>query len=384
MNNQTEERPHHPVSPSTLQSLEACPAFKSRSTQNLRSIIGTLSHKVTETKVDDNRLDDGDAELVASAMDFWNGRVELAKQRGSVTELSELYLPIDDCVFEDAVSTTAGYTDAGLIDHTEEYAELIDFKFGLWKVESADNNLQGMAYSLGLFKRYPKLETVRFWFHQPGIDHLTDAVFTRDNIAPIYLRIQTVVARARLARAQIAADDWSSAKPAIPLCNFCDNIGRCKPVLEIALKVSKKFSPLDIPEHITPTMILDPKQAGLAMRLATVTKIWSEAFRAQTTDRVLRRAADMPEGYKIESKQERSVVDSVKFKLCALQFMSESEYNELLDAPGFGKVEDVIKFKAPRGSKKASIDRFKDELEQSGAVEKSLPYSYLKVDTKAQ
>src|SRR5688572_24995158 len=68
----SEERVHHPYSPSTLQSIEACPCYKSRPSQHVRTIIGTLAHKATETRRDDDRLDDDDASAVAQCLDFYD------------------------------------------------------------------------------------------------------------------------------------------------------------------------------------------------------------------------------------------------------------------------------------------------------------------------
>jgi hypothetical protein len=62
--------------------------------------------------------------------------------------------------------------------------------------------------------------------------------------------------------------------------------------------------------------------------------------------------------------------------------MTPEEYEATL-TPAFGSVEDVIKEKAPRGSKKAAIESFKASLEESGAVKKGQPYSFLRaVNTK--
>src|SRR6266705_1203291 len=71
----TESRTHHPYSPSTLQSLEACPCYQSRENKHARTIIGTISHNVAETGVDDARLDDDDAAAVAECLDFYEQRL---------------------------------------------------------------------------------------------------------------------------------------------------------------------------------------------------------------------------------------------------------------------------------------------------------------------
>lgn len=396
MDNQ-QERKHHDYGPSTLQSLEACPCYQSRQTQHVRAIAGTLAHKVVESGQDDDRLLDEDAEAAAECADFTESRRQWISEQhnGEPTELKEAYLPIDDCVFDDpteldgkqgtrrVVATTAGYVDQVFISKDETYAEIIDYKFGLWPVEKADNNLQGIAYALGLFKKYRNLHSIQFWFLQPHIDFTSVAFFTRAQVEQLYLRVQVVVARAREARKKMLLGDFSMATPAIPACNFCANLGRCSKVTEIACKVGSKFYPLEIPETITPTAVQDPHQTSLGMKLAGVMKVWSDAFRRQTADRVLRGKADMPIGFKMEQRQgDREVVNMEAYKQAARRYLTDEEI-ELCSSVSLTAVEEKISEKSPRGQKEATVKQFKKELEDAGVTKRGEPYCFLKVDNSA-
>lgn len=402
----TETRAHHPYSPSSLQSTEACPCFKSRESKHIRTIIGTISHKVTETREDDNRLDDDDAAAAAECLDFYDTRVrgaveyrestvinlwkesneergEMEKQVPQVIELQETYLPVDDIKFEDADATTAGFVDRVLIAHTREYAELFDWKFGMWPVEKAENNLQGIAYTLGLLRKYPTLKEVRFFFKQPNTGQISDAVFTRAMVAPLYLRIQVVVALARKARALTAKGDYSMANPMVPNCNFCANIADCTKVLDIALKVGKKFYPLEIPNDITPTAVHNGRDGELGMRLSGVLAVWAKAYRTRTTDRVIRGDAACPDGHVIQQRADREIVDPKLVRKIALKYMSKDEYEALLpQEPPFGPMEELISEKAVRGNKKATVEEFQKQLLDSGAVKKGDPYTFLRAVAK--
>src|SRR6266581_7853883 len=196
------ERPHHPYSPSSLQSLEACPHYKSRDSKHIRTIAGTLAHKATETREDNDELSDDDALHVAACLDFYDKRKAILEDEANeafsaehldcfnndvpapnehdfkISEGTETYLKVDDLIFPDCVSTTAGYVDRWLVSWDGKYAELIDWKFGQWPVEEASNNLQGMAYAMGLFRKFPSLEVVHVFFKQPLIDFLTEHEFT--------------------------------------------------------------------------------------------------------------------------------------------------------------------------------------------------------------
>jgi len=395
-----EARKHHPYSPSTLASLECCPCFQSRQNevQHERTIAGTRAHKAVETGQDDDLLSDDDAVSVAECLDLIARRkLELetknlpedliGKAVNMVDELKEAYLPIDDLIFREAYqgetgllwdtikSTTAGYVDHVLICSALNHAELLDWKFGRWSVECAEKNLQGIAYALGLFYKYPELQTITVWFKLPTIGAITSATFTREQIPALYLRVTTVVARAREARQQ---NDFSSANPTHPTCAFCSNLGRCPAVAKFALKVGSKFHKLAVPEDTTPGALRDPAQSKLALELASVMAVWAKAVRGQVTDQILRGVSPTPEGYKISTFSKREVIDEAKFKSVALLFVKAEDYAALQDAPGFGKLEDLISERAPRGQKKNAVETFAQQLLDAGAVVEGPAYPFLK------
>src|ERR1044071_9557668 len=113
-----EERQHHPYGGSQLQSLEVCPHFKSRESKHARTIAGTLAHKVFETREDNLDLGDDDAAAAAECLDFVEKRrqVLLAEYPGcQLQEIQEIYLPIDDLIFDDCTATSAGWVDKGFV-----------------------------------------------------------------------------------------------------------------------------------------------------------------------------------------------------------------------------------------------------------------------------
>lgn len=382
----SEDRQHHAFSPSTLQNLEACPCYEGTQTEHVRAIAGTRAHKVIETLVDDNLLSDDDAENAAECMDFYNQRKQLMEEDANsapvgaifpIIELSETYLPVDDEVFPDGVkATTAGYFDRAIIDHTGTYCEAFDWKFGKWKVTECADNLQAIAYVLGLFKKFSKLEKIRFFFKQPALDLVSEHVFLREQIPSLHLRVKVVVARAREAR---RTKTFDSANPTIPGCLFCRHIGVCPAVTKFACKVGKKFAPLQVPASVTPSMIQDEKNTGIGMQLAQVLAVWSGAFRSVAADRVLR-GAPLPAGYHLVSREgARTVIDTIAFKTIALEILSEEEFSAARKIV-LGAVEQAISDKMPRGEKKAAVVKFKADVEQVNAVEKGAGACYLQAD----
>lgn len=395
-----EERPHHPFSPSWLQNGEYCPHYQSdqKKTPHVRTLIGTMAHKMTETRSDNDDISDDDALLVAKCLDFYDKKKAVLEKEGTeafqaafdlafstregetpspenfrITEGTETYLPIDDLSFPDCESTTAGYVDRYILSWDKKRGFLIDWKFGRWAVSEAKDNLQGMAYALGLFKKFPTLDSIEVTFYQPLINFLTAHTFTRADVPSMYLRIKNVVARARLAREKA---DFSMANPGTPICAFCKHVGACPKVTEFACSVGKKFHPLGIPENINPTLVQDPSNVKLGLELAATLKVWAEAFRRQATERVIRGEAPIPEGQEIRTMQKRELVDLMAYKKLALNHLTPEEWESCLDTT-FGAVEKIISKKAPRGEKEHTVETFQTQAAAAGATKFGQQFSFL-------
>lgn len=360
------ERKHHDFSPSTLAMREACPCYTPRGGTSEAAERGTLQHAAAETESDYADLTDDEAEAVAVCLEFVESR---RTQMPGCTELKEPYLPID------AGATTAGYADIVLVSADETHAEIADHKFGAWAVDAAETNPQGICYVLGIFFNYPKTQTVTMHFIQPKLNRVSSHTFSRADEPALRLRVNTIVARAKLGTAD---ETFSQAAPNTPGCLFCGNLGRCPKAAEIALKVGHKFHPLAVPEDITPSVALDPANTTLAMRLTGVVSAWAEAFRRQTCDRVICQGAPIPEGFELkQGTGRRSVVDAAKFRAVALLSISPEDL-EKIASYGLTDAEALINSKAMRGQKKVAVEEFRKALLEEGAVKAGEAFTYLK------
>lgn len=396
-------RLHHPFSPSKLQSMEACSCYESKSGGSAAALKGALQHGVVESGADNPALADEDVAAAATCIDFFARQKQLmveaacrnspaSQPSGEVQEFDEIYLAIDEArylapVFNEVSggfdwqtvhATTAGYIDKGLLSHCGTYAELFDWKFGRWPVEEAKNNMQGVCYVLGFFRKFPRCLRIRFYFLQPALNRIDFHYFHRDDIPALELRVKVVVARKIEANVR---GDFSLASPKIPVCNFCARIGRCNKVAEFACLVGRRFHPVEIPVEITPTMIQSPEQTVLGLRLASVLVIWAEAFKRQVNDRILRGEAQVPAGYSLQSKSDRAVVDAKLFLEVTRQHVTQEELEAAADY-GFGKLEKAISDNSPRGQKAGAIQRYRTALLESGAVVNGPKYTFLCAEPK--
>jgi hypothetical protein len=164
----------------------------------------------------------------------------------------------------------------------------------------------------------------------------------------------------------------------VPVCNFCSRLGTCSEVRKIVCEVGKKFHPLAIPEDITPTKVIDSENTSLALILASVVSVWSKAFKTQVTDRILRREAEVPPGYMMATRKERTVADAAKMRSITLAYMTDEELAQISEFSRT-KAAEIIGEKAPRGQKGAMVDEYKKRLISEGALQEGIPYSFLKV-----
>ncbi len=395
----SETRAHHPYSPSTLQSREACPKYVPSQNETEASIAGTMQHDAVEAGQDDHRLSDLQAVAVAECLKYAEERLR-AFPGGS--HCREIYLPIDDEVIEVVpakqvinidpdtglesvgfiggvyvISTTAGYVDFAIVSQDETEAELLDWKFGKWAVTEAENNLQGIAYMLGLKKMFPKLEHCTVRFIQPHIDFSSSHTFDISNPDPYILRVRTVVHRAVAAARNPA--DYSSARPNVGSCLFCALVGQCPKVADYALQIGKKFMPLALPQDLSTLALSDPAQVAVGLKLAQVVNAWAESYRKQATMKAIEDDF-VPDGYSLVPSQKTVIKNAKQVGDAAKKFLppEDAEKVEALYDISLTPLDKLISLRAPRGVKEATVKEFREQLLANGATEMGVPYAFLR------
>jgi hypothetical protein len=385
------ERVHHPFSPSTLQARESCPHYVPAHGDSAASLAGTRQHDAVENEQDSEMLADHEALAVAECLGYADN---IAKNYPGATILKEEYFPVDGehirvgdpCPGTEGlvrgqifVGTTGGYPDYVILSADQKTAEILDWKFGKQPVEDAENNLQGIAYMLGVKFRFPKVErcTVHFVMpHQDAVDRHTFEL-TPELRDKLYLRVRAVVYRAKFAS---KLSDFSLARPSTSACMFCSLVGKCTKVTEFVLNIGKKFSPIQIPETISPNMVSDPADTALGLKVAQVVTAWAKGYRAMVTERATTDPDFMPDGYKLIPMQRRDVVNALAIVELAKKLLpadKQAEVDKLLDVP-ITKVEELIQLVTPRGKKTKAVEAFGEELAKSGAVKLGKPFTILR------
>jgi len=380
-------RLHHPFSPSKLQYLEACTRFdNAQSADTTKSEAGTRQHDAAEDPVDidDPRLEDHEALAVAACKKYRDEIIALVTRGtggpdGTPIILKEEYVHVDNELASDAAGnlfkgTTGGYLDLAIISADKKFAHILDWKFGLWSVEPAENNLQGIAYLLGIYRLFPTLEKVTVHFVMPHRNEIDTHTFHREEFLGLLLRVKVIVARASDAR---LAKDWNEATMTTGTCLFCANIGRCPKVAEFAVRLGKKYNPLAIPAEVNPSLMFDAAGATQAMEVAQVMEGWAKGTRQRITAKAIEEDVWMPQKYVLRARQDTVVVDQDKFVEAAKAFgVSDS----VIAGAKKYKVEPIykaIRDQAPRGEKEKAEEVFREENLKAGITDKEQPIYFL-------
>lgn len=378
-------RLHHPFSPSKLQYLEVSPHWTGEAnSESEASLAGTAQHDAAEdhTDIDDPRLEDHQAEAVAMCKGY---RDQIIAKYPGGSVLKEVYLPVDGAtVLDDAGNsfpgTTGGYVDLAVISADRKIAEIADWKFGLWSVEPAENNLQGIAYLLGLFYKFPSLEEITVHFVMPHREEIDFHTFKREQFPALLLRVRTVVARARAARSNPAPDGTVQAgkcSVTVSSCLWCGNLGKCVPAATFSLKVGHKYSPALVPANVQPSLMSDPAKAKQTMEISQLMAAWAKAVRAQITLKAIEEDVWLPEGYVLRSRADNEVVDPVKIMDAARKLGVSDKDIEAARSIKMTPLNKSVSDLSPRGEKKAAVEKFREDLLASGALVKEAPIYFL-------
>lgn len=375
----TQTRSHHPSSPSSLGSSEACAGFLNEQRESKASLDGTLCHKATETR--DLTLLEGDEEkeyAVGQAIEYEDAVIATFEESGEPFEIvREKYLAVGDDIVRDDhgkewVGVTGGFPDTLIVGKT--HGALVDFKFGAVAVEDTKDNLQGISYALGAFQAYPQLQTIEVHFYAPFQSWDFEAqrrkyvhTFRRSDSQALELRVRTVVARKHFAKESIAKGDWSLVSPKTSLCVFCALKGRCPKNLGLVLQAVSKHEDITVPPAFGTLEISTKEQVALAYKAANALEPVAKAIKRHCVDMALKHDL-LPDGWKIVRRQDREITDVDSLVEAAKRHGLKKKDLESLFTLPISKIEEAIKVKAGKGLGAAAVRGFAATLEELGAV----------------
>lgn len=322
-------RPHAEFSPSGLKFLEICPGFRNRQGTHAKADRGERLHGHVERCDVSTIVDAEEKRQVEFCLDY--KRTVITSVTGSVDIMQEVELPIGEGYFlrgnpdgnpvgfRKPDGTLAGYATFGypdlLVVH-DSGVDILDWKFGEWEVADAEDNLQGMAYAVGVFETYLACEPVTVHFVQPSLNKITRVVFSRADYPLLLDRVVGIVRRA-------IADDPLKRVFNKETCRFCARLSVChapRTAVENLVTLYRRSVQMDITRWPTvhSSQVTDPAVAEEMMEVAGIVSEWASSVKKHITDAVLNGKLKLA-NYSVTERKGRVEVTNTKAAVGVLQ-----------------------------------------------------------------
>jgi hypothetical protein len=246
----------------------------------------------------------------------------------------------------------------------------LDHKTGIGEIDPVEENWQAFNYAIGVFQRWPEVETIHSVFLIPQRGEELHGTFTRSQLEELEDKVATVILEGKITRLR-----WEKGQPPLEElnpnngCTYCMFADRCPALGHIALEIATKYEPEWLPEGpIRSSEVEDPEMLGKLYTIASIVEKWAEGIKRKGVLSAL--DGLVPTGFKIRSMGcTRKVTNPADFLDVAEKLgLAREQILALADFP-VAKVRDLYSSTAKRGQKTAYAEQFEEAMVASGAVE---------------
>jgi len=356
---QHSERAHAKRSPSSLGNYAVCPHYAPDNDRPLHPVTveGTAIHEAIE-KRDVSGLSADAKQIALVGITYWD---MLLAARKNWRQYVEIRIDIPHMGF--------GHADLVLISPDETQGVLVDWKTGYNSQAAVENNIQQRAYASGLFRRFPKLQTLEIHVVYVRLMEADVSSLAREDGNQVELELIAIDRKAEEAE----QGTISAHNPDPAVCTYCVKAGGCPALSKIALPVAQAYAKarpeaLTVPEAYDPALITDPSTMSKAMVVADIMERWAGSVRKHALDLRLVSGAEIPGYALVTRKGSTSVIDpQLVYSLAEQAGLGHAAIMGAVDM-SVPKLLDAIRDTAPKGRKKHVAQEFEDTLRDSGAV----------------
>lgn len=352
-------RAHARYSPSSLTYREICPNWENDDDPNKDNSAadrGTSIHECIETE-DLTRLQGEDYLVAEMCLSYTAG---LTKPGTLV--MKEIRLKVLD-----------QYGTVDWVGINGTHADVVDYKTGRRSVPDAEINAQLWAYMLGVWDKFPKVETIEGHMLLPRRDEVSRHVFSRGaDYARVKLRIETIIERAK-------AKEVFNATP--KGCEFCGRKGTCPALASVALHVAATEKLTENSEGTAESLGLDPQKPETIAKLLTVSGImekWAVKVREEALRLSVYEGVEIPGYEQAQRKAARTITSALgawevlKDKMSAEDFIAAASRMSITD------LEKNFAAQAARGQKGQSKQVLENHLRDAGVLKEEGSITYLR------
>jgi superfamily II DNA or RNA helicase len=370
----TPEPAHAQFNPSSLSLFEKCPGFLNRTGTNEAAERGTRIHNALE-KDEFHTLVENERHLAQICKDYVESLIEERKPALPDYDYREIRMKMD--LGNDI--TTFGTCDRLLI--YGGHGIMIDYKSGYRLVADAEVNAQAWAYVIGAFQKFPLLQTIEFLFLIPNRDEVTFHTFSRDDMAAMILRLNTIIRRAMEA-------DPKLFNPGPELCEYCARQGSCPALAQKALSAAAQLADgLPLPT----SMLVSgdrPDDVPKILRLAPIFADWAETAKKEALRLNLEEGLEFEGFERRERKNPRGITSVVgAWDVAKEHGISLTDFLLACRTVSVPDLEDLAAASVKRGSKgkpgkQAARQKFENELRSRDLLRDESKYFYLQEKKK--
>lgn len=352
------ERAHSKISPSRLKSLELCPGFLDDPNREVHAITlqGTKCHEALDSGVF-NGLTEEETQWVKMCYEY---TAELGL--GCSGGFNEVRLEILDGIW--------GFADKVMLAGTA--AHLVDYKFGANSQEDVATNPAAQAYVLGMFQKWPDLDTIHVHYLYPRREEISKHTYTRKDVPMIRLRIQTIVDRVRLANAAMSLPEQSEQLTPIPdNCQWCARKATCSALHRMVLPLATRYAGRHDISLVEPdfSMVKSPEQWAALLPYAPVLEQMSDSIKRHALEFREQTGQEIP-GYELRSRQgKKKIINAdVAYKVASEFGVTHDQFMRCVDVSA-KQLTDVVKENASRGDKAKVAGAMESSLRDAGVLE---------------
>jgi hypothetical protein len=280
------------------------------------------------------------------------------------TDYNEVQLEIE---LNDGLQTWGTCDRLTIYNNTK--ALLADYKTGISQIDPPEKNQQAIAYTLGVFQKYPDVEEVTFVFYIPQYNDTPHHTFKRSDVDWMRAKLTDIVRNATRVRPM-----WNGGTPPIeelrptPNCRFCRYEDSCPALGGLVLGVAKKLNP-DLPD-VDYDSTEDPEAIEFLYNIAKIVGNWAERHRKRSVE-LAKEGMVLPTLRLRSMGATSSVQDNAEFIRRAVEYgADEAEIMQAANLP-VGKIADLVAATAGKGEKSRKKEIFLEECLELAIVEKS-------------
>jgi len=361
------DRGHAEFSPSSLKYVAGCAGYHGKDGSSPAAEMGTRIHEALEIRDPSALHNEEELDLYTRCCEMEDEY--LAEAFPSDEERTEFYEVQVDVELDG--TSTFGTCDRLSISSDGKFGILADYKTGISTIDQPHHNMQAIAYTIGVFQKFPDLDTIVFAFYVPQRGSLpSTGSFIRSELPDLITVLSNVIKEGERVRPMWGGGQCPPVGECTPTqnCRFCRHEDRCPAlgglVLDVAANIKRQeFTNINLEE------VDDPASVEELWNISKIVEAWAKRLRARAME-MAHEGAEFPSLRLSSMGAPSKVMDNHKFIDIASDMGVDRD--ELLDSATFAvaKTAKMVGANAEKGEKGQKAAEFLDACNEAGVIEK--------------